>query len=156
MAAVFGAATRATLTSMIFVFELTGDYRAILPLMLATVIAELVASTVLEHSLMTEKLARRGLRVHNEYEVDVLRAHSVGELMSDATPPDGAPTIRVDEAAVEAVRVMLDQSVDVLGVVGPDGEPCGTVTLADVARARTKRFAHEQIERGWRPRRRAN
>ena len=43
MAATFGAATRATLTAMVFVFELTRDYNVILPLMLATVVADLVA-----------------------------------------------------------------------------------------------------------------
>ena len=46
MAATFGAATRATFTSIVFVFELTRDYNVILPLMLATVVAELVASAL--------------------------------------------------------------------------------------------------------------
>src|SRR4051812_12747545 len=53
MAAVFGAATRASFASIIFVFELTGDYKAILPLMVATVLADLVAEALLEESLMT-------------------------------------------------------------------------------------------------------
>ena len=43
MAATFGAATRATFTAIVFLFELTRDYNAILPLMLATVVADLVA-----------------------------------------------------------------------------------------------------------------
>ena len=43
-----------------FVFELTRDYDAILPLMLATVMADLVARRLLHDSLMTEKLSRRG------------------------------------------------------------------------------------------------
>ena len=63
MAATFGAATRATFTAIVFVFELTRDYDVILPLMLATVLADLVASALMRDSLMTEKLARRGLRV---------------------------------------------------------------------------------------------
>ena len=61
MAATFGAATRAPFAAIVFVFELTRDYDAILPLMLATVLAELVARATLADSLMTEKLARRGL-----------------------------------------------------------------------------------------------
>src|SRR5438067_12102558 len=68
MAAVFGAATRASFASMLFVFELTGDYKAILPLMVATVIADLVAETFLEDSIMTEKLSRRCLRVRSPLE----------------------------------------------------------------------------------------
>src|SRR4051812_17896212 len=63
MAATFGAATRATFTSIVFVFELTRDYEVILPLMLATVLADIVFSAVSEDSLMTEKLRRRGLRI---------------------------------------------------------------------------------------------
>ena len=151
MAAVFGAATRATLTSMIFVFELTGDYKAILPLMLATVVAELVANTMLDHSLMTEKLARRGLRVQRDYEVDVLRTHIVREVMSDDAPPVDAATIGVDDLAIEAVREMLEQDVEVLAVVDEGGVVVGTCTLADLARTRGKRFAHEAVEPGWRP-----
>ena len=37
--------------------ELTRDYNAILPLMLATVLADLLARRLVEHSIMTEKLA---------------------------------------------------------------------------------------------------
>ena len=43
MAATFGAAARAPFAAIVFVFELTRDYNAILPLMLATVLADLVA-----------------------------------------------------------------------------------------------------------------
>ncbi|HEY8201120.1 MAG TPA: chloride channel protein, partial [Actinomycetota bacterium] len=63
MAAVFGSATGATFASIVFLFELTGDYRIILPLMLATVVAHLVARSLLRETLMTEKLVRRGLPV---------------------------------------------------------------------------------------------
>src|SRR5207248_2803634 len=72
MAATFGSATRATFMSIVFMFELTRDYEIILPLMLATVIADLVASALLRESLMTEKLARRGLRVSRDYHADPL------------------------------------------------------------------------------------
>jgi hypothetical protein len=67
MAATFGAATRATFTAIVFLFELTRDYNSILPLMLATVLAVLVASFLSRDSIMTEKLTRRGLRVPSDY-----------------------------------------------------------------------------------------
>lgn len=82
MAATFGAATRATFASIVFVFELTRDYDAILPLMLATVLADLVARSLLHESLMTEKLHRRGVRVPADYHADVLRSVTVGDVMS--------------------------------------------------------------------------
>jgi CIC family chloride channel protein len=82
MAATFGAATRATFASIVFLFELTRDYNAILPLMLATVIATLVAGTMTPDSIMTEKLTRRGLRVPSDYHADILSTTTVAAAMS--------------------------------------------------------------------------
>lgn len=82
MAATFGAASRATFTSIVFVFELTRDYEVILPLMLATVIADLVFSAVNEDSIMTEKLRRRGLHVGRHYGVDPFASVMVKDIMS--------------------------------------------------------------------------
>ena len=82
MAATFGAATRATFAAIVFVFELTRDYNAILPLMLATVLATLVASWMSHDSLLTEKLTRRGLIVPREYHIDVLESARVSDVMT--------------------------------------------------------------------------
>lgn len=84
MAATFGAATRATFTAIVFLFELTRDYQSILPLMLASVLAELVAAFLLRESIMTEKLSRRGIRVHSDYEASMLATHTVGDVMTQA------------------------------------------------------------------------
>jgi H+/Cl- antiporter ClcA len=86
MAATFGAATRATFTAIVFAFELTRDYRSILPIMLAAVIADLVAGALLDHGLMTEKLARRGLNVPLDFQPDYLASTHVRAAM--ATPVD--------------------------------------------------------------------
>lgn len=86
MAAVFGAASRATFTFIIFAFEITRDYDAILPLMLVAVIADGIGILLMRNSIMTEKLARRGLRVHGEYEPDVLQQTTVGAVMDEAVP----------------------------------------------------------------------
>jgi H+/Cl- antiporter ClcA len=67
MAATFGGATRASFTAIVFAFELTRDYDAILPLIVAVVIAHLVGEFLLDHGLMTEKLHRRGLEVPRAY-----------------------------------------------------------------------------------------
>jgi CIC family chloride channel protein len=81
MAAVFGSASRATFAFIIFAFEITRDYNAILPLMLTGVIADSIALYFMRNSIMTEKLARRGMRIHQEYETDVLQQLTVGEVM---------------------------------------------------------------------------
>jgi CIC family chloride channel protein len=84
MAATFGAATQATFTAIVFVFELTRDYDVILPLMLASVLADLVYSAVNEDSLMTEKLRRRGLRIGRHYGVDPFSSAHVVDIMTTA------------------------------------------------------------------------
>src|SRR5207249_7286975 len=62
MGAVFGAASRATFAFIIMAFEITRDYNAVLPLMLVAVIADGIAMLFMPNSsIMTEKLARRGL-----------------------------------------------------------------------------------------------
>ncbi|MBI1793283.1 MAG: chloride channel protein [Chloroflexi bacterium] len=98
MAAVFGSAARATFTLIIFAFEITRDYSAILPLMLVCVIADGVAILLMRNSIMTEKLARRGLHIHLEYEPDILQQMRVGEVMD--SKPDVIPsTMTVREVA---------------------------------------------------------
>lgn len=82
MAATFGASTQATFTAIVFVFELTRDYNVILPLMLATVVADLVYSAVNEDSLMTERLRRRGLYVGRHYNVDPFSSATVRDIMT--------------------------------------------------------------------------
>jgi H+/Cl- antiporter ClcA len=84
MAATFGAATQATFTAIVFVFELTRSYDVILPLMLATVLADLVYSAVNQDSLMTEKLRRRGLHVGRHYGVDPFTTSRARDIMTTA------------------------------------------------------------------------
>ena len=63
MAAVFAAAGRAPITAVLIIFELTGDYHVILPLMLAVVVATGVATLFGEDSIYTLKLRRRGIEL---------------------------------------------------------------------------------------------
>jgi CIC family chloride channel protein len=97
MAATFGASVRATFTAIVFLFELTRDYQIILPLMLASVLAEIVATALLPESLMTEKLSRRGLRVQSDFEVDILRSVVVKDVMT-STVESFTPTMTIAEA----------------------------------------------------------
>jgi len=154
MAAVFGAATRAPFASMIFIFELTGDYKAILPLMVATVLADLVAELLLEESLMTDKLARRGLRVHSQLEVDPLRTVAVRDVMSPVTEDitfDAdieLATIAPDDLVYVALEQMLDTGRELLTVV-EDGHIVGVCQPSDIINARAHRLDHERVQPGW-------
>jgi len=87
MGAVFGAASRAAFSFIVFAFEITRDYNSVLPLMLVTVIADGVAILLMpKASIMTEKLVRRGLRIHQDYEADVLQQMVVSETMDREAP----------------------------------------------------------------------
>src|SRR5205807_3917648 len=103
MAAVFAAASRATFAFIIFAFEITRDYDAVLPLMLVCVIANAVTQLFQKESIMTEKLARRGLKVHLEYEVDVLHQVQVGEVM-DSRPATLPADLSLSELAARIAR----------------------------------------------------
>ena len=122
MAATFGAATRATFTAIVFAFELTQDYRAILPIMLAAVIADLVAGALLDHGLMTEKLARRGLHVPLDYEPDYLQATAVRAAMTtavevlDANDTVSGARLRI-EGTPHSAYPLVDQDRLCVGIV---------------------------------------
>lgn len=139
MGAVFGAASRAAFTFIIFAFEITRDYNAVLPLMLVTVIAEGIALLFMpKTSIMTEKLARRGLLIHQDYETDVLNHVAVAEMM-DPEPPTIAADTRVGELAQRIAT--QDPAVSKhQGIFLVDGqrELKGIITRSDVLRALDK------------------
>jgi CIC family chloride channel protein len=135
MGAVFGAASRATFAFIIFAFEITRDYNSILPLMLVAVIADGIAMAFSENSIMTEKLARRGLRIHSEYEPDVLRQMMVSEVMIK-DPPHVPATMLVREMAERLAQhdPVLSRHHAVL-IVNEAGKLQGIVTRGDLVRA---------------------
>ena len=139
MGAVFGAASRATFSFIIFAFEITRDYNSVLPLMLVAVIADGVAMLFMPRSsIMTEKLARRGLHVHQEYEADVLAQSTVSETMEKNAPVIPAGT-KVGEVAERIAR--HDPAVaryEAMLIVDSEGKLTGVVTRGDILRALDK------------------
>jgi len=139
MGAVFGAASRATFSFIIFAFEITRDYNSVLPLMLVAVIADGIAMLFMPNSsIMTEKLARRGLRVHQDYEADALTQSTVGETMEK-----DAPVISVNTKVGElAERIgQHDPAVvrrQALLILDAAGKLVGIITRGDVMRALDK------------------
>lgn len=136
MGAVFGAASRAAFSFIVFAFEITRDYNSVLPLMLVTVIAEGVAILLMpKASIMTEKLIRRGLRIHQDYEADVLQQMMVSETM-DRDAPTLPAEMQVRELAERIARrdpeVCRHQG---LLVLDSTGKLAGILTRGDVMRA---------------------
>src|SRR5262249_16008040 len=136
MGAVFGAASRATFSFIIFAFEITRDYNSVLPLMLVSVIADGIAMLMMPRaSIMTEKLARRGLHIHQDYETDVLQQMMFAETMEKELPTLPS-TIKVSELSDRIARrdpaVSRHQGMVVLDT---EGKLAGLITRGDVLRA---------------------
>ncbi len=88
MGAVFAGAARAPITAVVILFELTGEYTIILPLMLAIVLATGVSLLVSRDTVYTRKLLRRGIDIDEPADA-TLRRQPVTAFM--VTPPAGVP-----------------------------------------------------------------
>ena len=82
MAAVLAGVLGAPLTAAVFALGLTGNFNAFLPLLLATGISYGFTVLVMRRSIMTEKIARRGLHIYREYSVDPQERMFVEEVMT--------------------------------------------------------------------------
>ncbi len=107
MAAVFGGGARAPITAVVVVFELTGEYSLILPLMLAVVLASAVAGAMTRETVYTAKLLRRGIDIDEPADA-ALRRRPVG----DFAVPSATPVV---------VGTPLQ---DVAASLADSGEPC--------------------------------
>jgi len=136
MGAVFGAASRATFTFIIFAFEITRDYNSVLPLMLVSVIADGIAMFLMpKSSIMTEKLARRGMRIHTDYETDVLQQVSVEDVM-DRDLPAISSEMSVAQLAERIARRDPEVSRhEGLLILDAGGRLEGIITRSDILRA---------------------
>jgi CBS domain-containing protein len=97
MAAMFAGASRALLASIVFAFETTLQPLALLPLTAACTAAFLVSALLMKHTIMTEKIARRGIHVPVDYAADFLEQISVREVASSQVV-----SLRADQTLDEA------------------------------------------------------
>ncbi|MBN1213123.1 MAG: chloride channel protein [candidate division Zixibacteria bacterium] len=82
MAAMVAGTTHAPITAIFIIYEMTLDYRIILPLMVTVVFSTLVARHLFPHSIYTAKLFKRGIDIRGGKDINVLRSHEVSEVMS--------------------------------------------------------------------------
>jgi len=133
MAAVFAAVVRAPLTAIILVFELSGDYELVLPLMLAVGIASFGADRLGWRSIYVEGLRRRGVTLERPDDVDVLQLVAVREVMTRASAQHA--TVR-DELPVDTLRDLFTvESLHGAVVVDAAGGLVGVVARSDLDRA---------------------
>jgi len=123
MGAVVGAATHAPITSILIIFELTNDYKIILPLMISCIIATLLATRLQDLSIYTLKLQRRGIDIRQGRAINVLEHVRVRDQMRT----DIARASREDGLATLASK-LLDHPGNTLFVVTNDDRLLGLVT----------------------------
>lgn len=130
MSAFFTGAAHAPVTSILILFEMTGNYQIILPLMLATVTSTLISKALSPESIYTLKLTRRGIHLQEGKDIDVMQTISVGEAMS--TDMDVVScSLSLDELAREFERSHHHG----FPVVDEEGSLAGIVTIQDLDRA---------------------
>ncbi len=131
MAAVFAASAHAPITAVIILFELTGDYRIILPLMLTVVVATLVSQRMLKgESIYTLKLSRRGVRLDRGRDQDILQGVLVSEVMTR-----DLETISKNTKISDLAEVFITSHHHGLMVMDEMEKLWGIVTLTDLERA---------------------
>jgi len=137
MAAFVASTTRATLTAIILLFEMTATYEIILPLMLSCVVADAVCYGVSEHSCYTAKLARRGISIDLESEQDLMRMIKVEDAMTK-----DVMTITPERPLEAAFQIIEDTGHMSLPVVNDKGELSGIITWADIHIATLRHERH--------------
>jgi CIC family chloride channel protein len=149
LAGVLGGVMRSPLTGVVFAIELTHRYEAILPLLIAATAAFAVSVLILRRSVLTEKIARRGLHLTREYSVDPLEVLFVADVMEAAGAPGGPapPTavVHADDTLRHVANAMAEHGVTTMPVVDRDdgGRVRGTVTLEQLLQGRL-RDLHEE------------
>ncbi|MFA6086547.1 chloride channel protein [Mucilaginibacter sp.] len=129
MSAMFAGASRAYLTSITFALEATMQSHALLPLLGACTASYIVSFFLMENTIMTEKIARRGVVTPDSYEPDVLQKINVSQVMSKKN-------IKVNAGlSIQGIKEWLSANPvkeSYLMVVNDRSELRGTLKLSDI------------------------
>jgi K+/H+ antiporter YhaU regulatory subunit KhtT/CBS domain-containing protein len=121
---VVAGTTRAPITAMLIIFEMTADYRIILPLMFSCTIGLVISTLLSRESIYTFNLVRRGIKIHGGKELNVLKSLTVSQVMR--------PEIEVVSPSVplaELVTRMIVSPQNHLFVVGGNNRVQGHISM---------------------------
>jgi CIC family chloride channel protein len=131
MAAVFAGAARAPITAIIILFEMTQDYRIILPLMATTIISTIVAQRLEPESIYTLKLKLRGIVARHRKDINPLQSI----LVKDAMTPNREITTVTPDTSLEELAHLFQETSHHGFIVTENDELYGMVTLSDLEKA---------------------
>ncbi|HUI43165.1 MAG TPA: chloride channel protein [Terriglobia bacterium] len=129
MAAVFAGIARAPFTSIVFLFELSRNPNAILPLVVCCMISDGFVRLFSAESIMTGKLVKRGLIVLQDYSVPILYRSRIEQVIRKEFT-----SIPADAEVSSVVRDFYSENVGAIPVVETDGSLVGVVEAHDLLR----------------------
>ncbi|HVW16089.1 MAG TPA: chloride channel protein, partial [Mucilaginibacter sp.] len=142
MSSMFAGASRAYLTSITFALEATMQSHALLPLLGACTASYLISFFLMENTIMTEKIARRGVFTPDAYEPDLLQSITVAQVMNGGDVAIGlkTPIKDVNEWLVENKHyqdyfITADEEGSYAGILKLSDlytQPAGTAPIASV------------------------
>jgi chloride channel protein, CIC family len=131
MAALFAGASRAFLTSAVLAYETTFQPYGRLPLLAGCAASYLVATLTTKNSIMTEHIARQGIRAPSEYQADPLEQVIVGDIASKP-----AVTLSATQTVDSARRwlALRNEGTQHQGfpILDPSGHLVGVLTRRDL------------------------
>jgi len=130
MGAVVAGTTHAPLSAILIIFELTSDYRLIVPLMMCCIISTLVTTRLKRESIYTMKLIRRGVNLAQGQDINVLKALKVSEVMDEP-----AVEVPADAPLGELIGDLTSSPRAVVYVVDSDRRLRGFIAAEDVRHA---------------------
>jgi CIC family chloride channel protein len=125
MGAVFAAAAQAPMTSILIIFEMTNDYRILVPLMLAVVTATIVYQLITPNSIYLEKLRHRGVTLGEGRELHLL------ETIPISVAVDREPVVLKLPSSVEEAAKLLERTKTDVILVTPTGRKLGGALYPD-------------------------
>ena len=127
MGAIVAGATHAPITAILILFELTDDYRIILPLMMTCIISAVTASQLKRESIYTMKLVRRGIDVRAGREVSILKSLPVRDFMVRNVA--FVPEIMTLSSLLQFIK---ESASSYFPVVNSEEELVGIISLRDI------------------------
>jgi CIC family chloride channel protein len=142
MAAAFGGIARAPFTSIVFLFELSRNPNALLPLVVCCIVSDGFVRLFSAESIMTGKLIKRGLIVRQDYSVPVFMRARIEQVMRK-----NFTVARGDDDVRTIIREMTPEATGVIPVVEEDGHLMGIIEAHDLLKGVDSNMKVQDIAR---------
>lgn len=143
MAAVFAGTSHAPISAILLLFEMTGNYKILAPLMITCVISVLLVRWMTKYSIYTLKLSRKGIDIDQYRTVDYMESITVSKAMIS-----NVITVQQSDTVKEVGLKIKSTNHRGFPVLDSHGKLAGIVTRKDINKALGKgepEIAVEQV-----------